>query len=85
MQSLTEKRDAGKRKRRRNRSFSAHMLEKAGIPFVSKNNGAHLIVAYGDLSFDFFPGTGLFISRTGPSEICGRGIYHLLECLGVNR
>lgn len=83
MPTLIEKRDAGKRKRRRNRSFSAHILEKARIPFEARNGGAHLIVVGGDKVFDFFPGTGLFISR-GPEEICGRGIFHLLECLGVN-
>lgn len=50
----------GQEKRANNRDRSTEILVLAGIPFVSKNNGAHLIVAE---RFDFWPGTGLWMER----------------------
>lgn len=47
-------------KRARNRDASAALLTQAQIPFVVKNEGAHLIV---DGRIDFWPGTGKWIQR----------------------
>lgn len=65
--------DASKEKRAQNRDRSAEMLVQAGVPFVSKNGGAHLIV---DGRFDFWPGTGLWMERGKPKK--HRGIRSLL-------
>lgn len=63
-------------KRRRNREFSTNLLAQRGVPFVVKNEGAHLIVAD---RFDFWPGTGLFTDRvSGRSD---RGVRKLLRQL----
>jgi hypothetical protein len=61
-------------KRASNRDRSTEILVIAGIPFVSKNNGAHLIVAE---RYDFWPGTGLWMER-GKSRK-HRGIRSLVE------
>lgn len=47
-------------KRAGNRDASVRLLEQAGIPFESKNGGAHLLVAG---RYDFWPGTGLWQAR----------------------
>lgn len=64
-------------KRAQNRGTSANALTAAGVAFVSKNDGAHLIV---EGSWDFWPGTGLYRSRTLPTQ--GRGVNNLLRALG---
>jgi len=64
-------------KRRDNTNQSTAYLAGLGIPFESKNNGAHLIV---DSRVDFWPSTGLWITR-GPSGQRGRGVRHLLQYL----
>ncbi len=61
-------------KRASNRDRSTEILVIAGIPFVSKNNGAHLIVAE---RFDFWPGTGLWMERGKPKK--HRGIQSLIR------
>lgn len=66
--------EASKEKRANNRDRSTEILVVAGVPFVSKNNGAHLIVAE---RFDFWPGTGLWKERGGRKT--GRGIRGLLQ------
>jgi hypothetical protein len=66
--------EASKIKRAMNRVSSAERLTEAGIPFVSKNNGSHLIV---DGQWDFWPGTGKFRNRSLPIE--GRGVRGLLN------
>ncbi len=66
--------EASKEKRASNRDRSTEILVIAGIPFVSKNNGAHLIVAE---RFDFWPGTGLWMERGKPKK--HRGIRSLVE------
>lgn len=66
------------KKRAENRVSSSEVLRKAGVPFVAKNNGAHLIV---DDAVDYWPGTGLWHSRTTPTK--GRGVMRLLGFLGV--
>lgn len=77
---LTEMKKQSREKRKRNRSFSTHLLDKYGVPFESHNGGAHLIVGTPDFCFDFYPGTGLFKRR--PFSEFGhqdRGIFNLLE------
>ena len=69
-------REASKAKRASNRDRSTEILVIAGIEFVSKNNGAHLIVAG---RFDFWPGTGLWHERDGRGvRRKGRGIRSLI-------
>lgn len=66
-----------KERRAKNTVSSTSILRVNKIPFESKNNGAHLIVEGldGDV-FDFWPSTGLFISRkTGLKR---RGVRKLL-------
>lgn len=67
-------REAGKKKRARNRENSAALLEEAGIKFESKNLGAHLIV---EGRYDFWPGTGLWIKRGTKRK--RRGVHKLIE------
>lgn len=61
-------------KRQMNRENSTARLAAEGVPFVVKNNGAHLIV---DGAWDFYPGTGKFKHRTLPIE--GRGVRNFLN------
>jgi hypothetical protein len=69
--------ERSKAKRANNREQSAELLRAAGVPFESKNSGAHLIV---DGRFDFWPGTGLWIERDGRGERKrNRGIRNLLK------
>ena len=65
-----------KAKKRNNLEYSTKMLEDAGIPFIKKNGGVHLIV---DGAFDFWPSTGLFINRSTQKQ--GRGVKNLLKAL----
>ena len=65
-----------KAKKRVNLEASTKMLEDAGIPFIKKNGGVHLIV---DGAFDFWPSTGLFINRSTQKQ--GRGVKNLLKAL----
>ena len=66
------------KKRAENRISSSEVLRKAGVPFVVKNNGAHLIL---DERVDFWPGTSLWHCRITPTK--GRGIRRLFDFLGV--
>lgn len=68
--------ERSKTRRASNRENSAEMLEQAGIPFVSKNEGAHLIVEGRECYIDFWPGTGKWHSRDGAK---GFGVRNLLE------
>lgn len=63
-------------KRADNREKSAQRLRDAGVPFVSKNAGAHLIVRD---RVNFWPGTGLWADRETPEK--GRGVRSLLDHL----
>ena len=68
-------REASQAKRASNRRHSAHLLVSAGVPFVSKNGGAHLLV--GEPIFaDFWPGTGLWIERSTGHK--SRGVRNLI-------
>lgn len=66
--------DESKERRERNRLRGAAELERAGIAFESKNNGAHLIVLH---RLDYWPGTGAWKDRDLPHE--GRGINALMD------
>ncbi len=74
-------RKARQAKRRDNRAFSTDLLREHGIPFVSRNMGAHLIVTYKEKVVDFWPGTGRFIIRGEHTK--QRGVRVLLKVLGV--
>lgn len=64
--------------RAKNREDSAHMLSDAGVRFVKKNDGAHLIVTgSGGHIFDFWPGTGLWRMRGSTQQ--HRGVKKLLK------
>lgn len=73
--------EASKQKRSENRNNAPILLEKEGIPFVSKNAGAHLIISAGESSniIDFWPGTGKWIVRS--SGYPGRGIFNMIKYL----
>lgn len=74
-------REESKIKRATNRENSAEILKRWGVPFESKNNGAHLIVDWYGKMVDFWPGTGKFICRNG--QYSGRGVFRMLGYLGV--
>ena len=69
-------RELSQEKRERNRAASTAILRRVGIPFESKNDGAHLIVLY---AIDFWPGTGLWIVRKTKKK--GRGVRNLLAII----
>ena len=75
-----EHRAASQEKRASNRDRSAALLQEAGIQFVSKNGGAHLIVAE---RYDFWPGTGLWMARGDKSK--SRGVKRLIQRIKGNR
>lgn len=64
-----------------NRDNSAQVLADNGIAYLSKNGGAHLVVAHEGEVVDFWPGTGKFTPRGGGRS--GRGVFNLLKHLGV--
>lgn len=68
--------EARQEKRASNRENSAAVLAEAGIPFQSKNIGAHLIVEGPVCFIDFWPGTGRWISRKGTK---GFGVRNLIK------
>lgn len=73
--------EQSKLKREGNRLGSTKMLEVAKIPFVSLNNGAHLVIQYTEpkLIIDFWPGTGLWRVRHTRPEYKKRGVRKLLS------
>lgn len=66
-------------KRQSNRENSAELLTNRGISFVSKNNGAHLIVTHNERTADFWPGTGKYKFRDRSKF--RRGVFNLLRDL----
>ena len=72
--------EASKEKRASNRASSATILDQAGIPYESKNVGAHLIV---DGCIDFWPGTGKFIVRKTNKK--GRGVRNMIRALQAEK
>lgn len=75
-------RERSKEKRADNREQSADVLKRAGVAFVSRNRGAHLIVKHNGIRVDFWPGTGKWSSYGGRTS---RGVFELLKYLGVSR
>lgn len=69
----------GQEKRAVNRKRGAERLEKEGIPFRSKNGGAHLLIDDRDsgTSISYWPGTGKWIDHGVDAN--GRGINSLLR------
>ena len=67
---------ASKKKRAGNRERGAASLSAAGIPFESRNLGAHLIIR-GEI--DYWPGTGKWYVRATRQP--GRGIRSLLKLI----
>lgn len=69
-------------KRASNRDQSAKLLEASGIPFISKNGGAHLIVCD---SFNFWPGTGLWMRiNTKAKSQRNYGVHNLIQHIKRN-
>ena len=70
-------------RRASNRERSAALLQSNGIPFESKNGGAHVVVNGGKAVIDFWPGTGLWQERGSiatPGFIAtGRGVRSLVK------
>lgn len=71
-------------KRAANRKQGESELFLRRVPFLKKNEGAHLIVYPGDVHkrTDYWPGTGLWRSYFGNKE--GRGLQSLLKHIGAN-
>lgn len=61
-----------------NQTHSKKALSDAGIAFAEMNNGHHLIVEHNGVRIDFYPGTGLWIERTGYRS---RGVFRLIRFL----
>jgi hypothetical protein len=71
---FTAMRERSRARRANNRAKSAQMLRDAGVEFVEKNGGAHLIVAG---CIDCWPGTGLWQDRNLKTR--ARGVRELLR------
>jgi hypothetical protein len=69
-------------KRASNRVSSRDLLRAAGVVFVEKNDGTHVIVdgGPGGRRADFWPGTGLWMVRGSSKR--HRGVRRLLKWLG---
>lgn len=65
-----------KAKRADRREDAPELLTKAGIPFESRNSGAHLVVTAERRVIDFWPGTALWIVRG--REDRNYGVHHLI-------
>lgn len=73
--------ERSKEKRAENRDNALEILTEAGISFSSHNDGAHLIVTGKHESFDFWPGTGRWMSRSGGKLGASFGIFNLIKRL----
>ena len=72
--------EASQQRRASNRANSAALLRANGVPFESKNGGAHLIVEGRECPIDFWPGTGKWHSRCGKK---GFGVRNLVAFIGA--
>lgn len=68
-----------KQKRAENREGSAELLTQRNINFESLNDGAHLVVRHAGITIDFWPGTGLWITRSPKWR--QRGVRQLITYL----
>ena len=64
-------------KRASNREESARILAESGVSFMTRNDGAHLIVVGNGHTFDFWPGTGLWKMRGSTKQ--HRGVRKLVK------
>jgi hypothetical protein len=71
--------EESKERRASHREQSPKLLDRAGIPFESKNGGAHLIVEGSECYIDFWPGTGKWISRNGKRGFGVRNLIRYVE------
>lgn len=79
-------REESARKRASNRENARQILFTNRVVFDERNGGAHLIVKRDDAPFaDFWPGTGLWITRDRDRRIRGRGIFQLLKTWKAHR
>jgi hypothetical protein len=62
------------------RKDAPELLTKAGIPFTTHNQGAHLILDTHLGFVDFWPGTAKWKTRTFPEQK-GHGITRLLHLI----
>lgn len=69
----------GQKKRAKNRTASAAILDENNILYDIHNGGAHLVVKHNNYVVDFWPGTGKYIFRG--SNIYKRGIHRLIKDL----
>lgn len=70
--------ERSRQKRAANREQSARMLSESGIQFLSRNDGAHLIVTGANgKTYDFWPGTGLWQMRGSSKQL--RGVRSLIR------
>ena len=77
-------RQESQERRARNREESAKILTDAGVQFLSRNGGAHLIVEHEGKIVHFWPGTGKWKVLRGPGYTQdGRGVFTLLNWLKV--
>lgn len=67
-------------KRGENRDASLNVLEQNHVPTLVRNNGAHIIIRFGNIWVDFWPGTGLWRAYR-PETAQGRGVFRLLHWL----
>lgn len=75
-------REHKKEKKLDNKAYSTEALRKAGIEFVSKNEGLHLMVI-GKVGFiDFWPSTGKWKCRTSGKYL--RGIKSLIKYIDIS-
>jgi len=74
-------REESQKKREENRQNAPEILMQNEISFMTKNNGAHIVIF--SLSnperaqYDFWPGTGKYTNRQ--TQRSGRGIFNLIK------
>ena len=82
-QMWRDHRKTSQKKRAHNRVASAGRLREAGIDFVRKNGGAHLVITTNQGYIDFWPGTGKYILRYKEGKRGhGRGVAKLIKEIG---
>lgn len=87
VQQWFDKQAAEMRLRAHRRKWAPVVLQHCGIPFVSKNNGAHLLVGVTENgaardyfhSLDYWPGTGRWMTRKSDKPSKGMGIRAMLK------
>ena len=82
-EAFNDMKEHSKKKREANRQYAPKFLKRADIPFVTKNDGAHLIVEGGDCFIDFWPGTGRWITRA--NRTIGFGVKNLINFIERTR